>query len=73
MRFNSRNSFAHVFSRKERGGARRNTDSVASLSFVSSSFETESDGGGVLLRVGEREKERRKERTTAKMTSGGEK
>jgi len=72
LRFNSRNSFAHVFSRKERGGARRNTDSVASLSFVSSSFATESDGGRVLLSVGEREKERRKERT-AKMTSGGEK
>ena len=32
--FNSRNSFTHVFSRKERGGARRNTDSIASLSFV---------------------------------------
>ena len=58
--FNSRNSFTHVFSRKERGGARRNTDSIASLSFVSSSFETESERKSTFESGREREREKKR-------------
>ena len=51
---------------------REETQILLHLSRLSHHRLRQSQRGRVLLRVGEREKERRKERT-AKMTSGGEK
>ena len=53
------NSFTHVFSCKERGGARRNT-LLLHLSRLSSSFETESERKSTFESGREREREKKR-------------